>query len=105
MLVLPCLLSSLSLAWASGLYSGDKLLSLSLTSRDQADLVSSLRGYDLWSGVSLVRPVDIHCTRAQCPGLKSILAEQGIQFSVVVEDLAYTARLYPMKPSTVNISK
>ena len=99
------LLSSLSLTRASSLYSGDQILSLSLASPDQADLVASLRGYDLWSAVSLIRPVDIRCTRDQCPGLKSILEQHDIQFSVVVEDLAVIAELYPMKPSTVNVSK
>ena len=99
------LLSSLSLSRASSLYSGAQILSLSLASPDQVDLVSSLRGYDLWSAVSLIRPVDIHCTRDQCPELKSILRDHGIQFSVEVEDLASIAGLYPMKPSTVNASK
>ena len=99
------LVSSLSLTQASSLYSGDQLLSLSVTSRDQADLVTSLRGHDLWSAVSLIRPVDIHCTRDQCPDLKSILRYHGIQFSVEVEDLAAIAGLNPMKPSTVNVSK
>ena len=68
-------------------------------------LVTSLRGHDLWSAVSLIRPVDIHCTRDQCPELKSILRDHGIQFSVEVEDLAAIAGLNPMKPSTVNVSK
>ena len=99
------LLSSLGLTQASSLYSGDQILSLSLASPDQADLVSSLRGYDLWSAVSLIRPVDIRCSRDQCPGLKSILEQHDIQFSVEVEDLASIAGLYPMKPSTVNVSK
>ena len=105
MLSLFSLVSSLGLTQASSLYSGDQLLSLSLTSSDQADLVTSLRGHDLWSAVSLIRPVDIHCTRDQCPELKSILRDHGVQFSVEVEDLASIAGLYPMKPSAVNASK
>ena len=99
------LVSSLRLTQASSLYSGDQLLRLRLTSRDQCDLVTSLRGHDLWSPVSLIRPVDIHCTRDQCPNLMSLLRDHGIQFSVEVEDLASIAGLYPMKPSTVNVSK
>ena len=99
------LVSSLRLTQASSLYSGDQLLSLSVASPDQADLVTSLRGDDLWSAVSLIRPVVIHCTRDQCPELKSFLRDHGIQFSVEVEDLAAIAGLYPMKPSTVNASK
>ena len=98
------LVSSLRLTQATSLYSGDQLLRLRLTSRDQCDLVTSLRG-DLWSPVSLIRPVDIHCTRDQCPDLKSLLRDHGIQFSVEVEDLASIAGLYPMRPSTVNVSK
>ena len=99
------LLSSLGLTRATSLYSGDQILSLRLASPDQADLVAGLRGYDLWSGVSLIRPVDIRCTRDQCPGLRNILEQHGIQFSVAVEDLASMAGLHPMKPSTVNVSK
>ena len=88
MLSVFSLVSSLRLTQASSLYSGDQLLRLRLTSRDQCDLVTSLRGHDLWSAVSLIRPVDIHCTRDHCPDLKSILRDHDIQFSVEVEDLA-----------------
>ena len=82
---------------------GEDMVTLELS--NQLSLVTSLRGHDLWSAVSLIRPVDIHCTRDQCPELKSILRDHGIQFSVEVEDLASIAGLYPMKPSAVNVSK
>ena len=99
------LLTSLVLTRAGSLYSGDQILSLSLASPDQADLVASLRGYDFWSAVSLIRPVGIRCSRDQCSGLKSILEQHNIKLSVEVEDLASIAGLHPMKPSTVNVSE
>eukprot|EP00091_Calanus_sinicus_P004031 TRINITY_DN14227_c0_g1_i2.p1 TRINITY_DN14227_c0_g1~~TRINITY_DN14227_c0_g1_i2.p1 ORF type:complete len:414 (+),score=103.00 TRINITY_DN14227_c0_g1_i2:90-1331(+) len=86
-------------------YSGHKVFRADVRTSEQADFLVEIRErFDFWTEVGVGRSVDIRCAPAQADELNNLLSRQGIQFSVLVEDVQKLAELVPMKKGSMSKS-
>jgi len=79
-------------------YSGHKVIRANVVTSKQADFLVEMReNLDFWTEVGMGRFVDIRCAPEEVEEVTALLAGQGIQFSVMIEDVQKLAELVPMK--------
>lgn len=86
-------------------YSGHQVFRADVKTSEQADFLVEMReAFDFWTEVGVGRSVDIRCAPVQADELTNLLSGQGIQFSVLVEDVQKLAEMVPMKKGSVSKS-
>jgi len=83
-------------------YSGHKVIRANVINTEQADFLVEMReNWDFWTEVGLGRSVDIRCSPEEVVEVISLLAEHGVQYSVMIEDVQELMEMVPMKKGSM----